>query len=249
MVATERGYQAPAPAVRQPGPAGRLIGFVLGFVFWVGLGLVGNILFEWVGMGFLWPQEGVAHSRAALERELRYVTEDFRRGLLIERPGALATQLAARARRAVYQTARGEALLDYLEQRAARNAEDGAHQRRMRELLVQVRNHVEAAVIATEVYLVRMAVLIAALPLFLLAGLVGLTDGLVQRDLRKFGGGRERGQVYHLARGVVAPALTLPWVIYLAWPAEIHPNLVLLPFAALFGCVVAITSGSYKKYL
>jgi hypothetical protein len=50
---------------------------------------------------------------------------------------------------------------------------------------------------------------------YLLAGLVAVVDGLGQRDLRRFGGGREKGQVYHLARGMVFPAFTLPWILYL----------------------------------
>jgi hypothetical protein len=49
------------------------------------------------------------------------------------------------------------------------------------------------------VYAIRLAVMVSALPVFLLAGLVAVVDGLGQRDLRRFGGGREKGQVYHLA--------------------------------------------------
>jgi len=58
-------------------------------------------------------------------------------------------------------------------------------------------DYLQAAVAATEVYAIRLAVMVSALPVFLLAGLVAVVDGLGQRDLRRFGGGREKGQVYH----------------------------------------------------
>ena len=59
----------------------------------------------------------------------------------------------------------------------------------------------------TQVFAVRMAVLTLAMPVFLLFGLVGVTDGLVQRDLRRWGGGRESSFVYHHAKRFIMPAV------------------------------------------
>jgi integrating conjugative element membrane protein (TIGR03747 family) len=83
---------------------------------------------------------------------------------------------------------------------------------------------------------------------FVVLGLVGLVEGMTERDIRRFSGGRERGQVYHLAKRGIAPALTLPWVIYLAWPTTIHPNLVILPFAFVFALALYVAASSFKKY-
>ena len=82
-----------------------------------------------------------------------------------------------------------------------------------------------------------------------LAGLVAVVDGLGQRDLRRFGGGREKGQVYHLARGMVFPAFTLPWILYLSWPTPVQPGHFILPFALVFGFALWIAASSFKKYL
>jgi integrating conjugative element membrane protein (TIGR03747 family) len=94
-----------------------------------------------------------------------------------------------------------------------------------------------------------VAVLILALPTFGLLGLVGIVDGMVQRDLRRWGGGREHGQVYHLAKRGIEPSLALPWIIYLAWSTMVHPNAAIVPFAVLFAFVLMVSAATFKKYL
>ncbi|NMG04534.1 TIGR03747 family integrating conjugative element membrane protein, partial [Azoarcus taiwanensis] len=106
-----------------------------------------------------------------------------------------------------------------------------------------------AAAFTTLTFLVRLLVLVLTLPLFLLAAFVGLVDGLVRRDIRRFGAGRESGFVYHRAKAALMPLAVLPWVIYLALPVSLHPLLVLLPGAMLLGLAVNITASSFKKYL
>lgn len=63
--------------------------------------------------------------------------------------------------------------------------------------------------------LVLVLVLVLVLPLFIMAAFVGFVDGLVRRDVRKFGaGGRESGFIYHHAKALLMPQAVLPWVIY-----------------------------------
>ena len=81
------------------------------------------------------------------------------------------------------------------------------------------------------------------------AAFVGLIDGLVRRDVRRFGAGRESGFVYHRAKASLMPLAVLPWVTYLALPISVHPLVILLPSAALLGLAVSLTAGSFKKYL
>ncbi|MFW4526429.1 TIGR03747 family integrating conjugative element membrane protein, partial [Pseudomonas aeruginosa] len=86
-------------------------------------------------------------------------------------------------------------------------------------------------------------------PLFLMAAFTGLVDGLVRRDLRKFGAGRESSYLYHKARGSIIPLAVVPWTLYLAIPISINPLLILLPCATLLGVAVCITASTFKKYL
>ena len=98
-------------------------------------------------------------------------------------------------------------------------------------------------------FCVRMVILTMTIPLFLLAGFTGLVDGLVRRDLRKFGSGRESSYLYHKARGAIIPLMIVPWTVYLAMPLSVSPFLILGPCAVLLGMSVYITVSSFKKYL
>ena len=81
------------------------------------------------------------------------------------------------------------------------------------------------------------------------ATFVGLVDGLVRRDIRRFGAGRESGFIYHRARASLIPLAVLPWVTYLTLPVSVNPLLILLPSAVLLGVAVCIAAATFKKYL
>jgi integrating conjugative element membrane protein (TIGR03747 family) len=101
----------------------------------------------------------------------------------------------------------------------------------------------------TQVFSVRLAILALAMGGGGGGSLVALVDGLVQRDLRRWGGGRESSFVYHYEKKAALPLVVLAWVIYLALPFSLHPTFVVLPFAALFALTVAVTASTFKKYL
>jgi integrating conjugative element membrane protein (TIGR03747 family) len=96
---------------------------------------------------------------------------------------------------------------------------------------------------------VRLTILVLATPLFLLATFTGFIDGLMRRDLRKFGAGRESSFVYHRAKRAVIPLLIVPWIIYLSLPFSLNPMAIFLPCAMVLGATMAITSSTFKKYL
>ncbi|MDR0717908.1 MAG: TIGR03747 family integrating conjugative element membrane protein, partial [Azoarcus sp.] len=106
-----------------------------------------------------------------------------------------------------------------------------------------------ASAFVTLVFLVRLIVLTLTVPLFLLAVLIGLVDGLARRDIRKMSAGRESGYLYHRAKASLFPLLTLPWTLYLALPVSLHPLWILLPAAVLLCLAVDLMAGSFKKYL
>ena len=89
----------------------------------------------------------------------------------------------------------------------------------------------------------------APMPIFLLFSLVALVDGLVQRDLRRWGRGRENSFVYHYAKKAALPLVVIIWVVYLALPFSLHPSFIVLSFAAMFVLTVAVTASTFKRYL
>ena len=65
------------------------------------------------------------------------------------------------------------------------------------QVYVWAESYLIAAAFTTLTFLVRLLVLVLTLPLILTAAFVGLIDGLVRRDVRRFGAGRESGFIYH----------------------------------------------------
>ena len=95
----------------------------------------------------------------------------------------------------------------------------------------------------------HVAVLVLAMPVLGICCVVALIEGLVRRDLRRWGGGRESGFIYHWAKRVALPIAVGVWLIYLMVPVSIHPSFVILPFAALLGLATSAAASTFKKYL
>ncbi|EIV7688723.1 TIGR03747 family integrating conjugative element membrane protein [Salmonella enterica] len=101
----------------------------------------------------------------------------------------------------------------------------------------------------TLTFLLRLAILLQALPLFALIIVVGLIDGLVRRDLRRFGAGHESGFVYHHARRMIYSSLAAAGLIWLALPVFLRPEYMLEPSIVIIGLTVSAAVGTFKKYL
>lgn len=109
--------------------------------------------------------------------------------------------------------------------------------------------YVVAVVNTINVFLLRVFVMLFSMPVYLVFGVIGLTRGLVGRELRKWGGGHESASMFHLFMDLITLGFFGSWVIYLSWPFSLNPNVVVLPFAILFGLFVMATAHRYKKYL
>ena len=210
-----------------------------------------SIAIECVGMHFLWPEQGWHHAQNMLHKELDQLSAHFTRSALVQEPGRTAHHLVEQGYEWLFVKS---GFLDWMRD-AATQARAGSHQtaKDFRYYIGQTYVHVESDLIAAAytalVFLVRLLVLCLTLPLLLMAAFVGLVDGLVRRDVRRFGAGRESGFIYHRAKATLMPLAVLPWVTYLALPISVHPLFILLPCAALLGLATDIAAGSFKKYL
>lgn len=214
---------------------------------WLVAALLFSILVEWAGMLFWWKDEGPLHSRTMLQQELDYLNENFRRSIVSSNPARFARDFADNSYHYLFEWTRFVDFIRWLQQPP--RPKESAILTLLRSLYARIGDYVVAAMTVTQVFAVRMAVLALAMPLFVLFGLVALVDGLVQRDVRRWAGGRESSFVYHHAKKVIFPAVVLAWVVYLGIPISMHPNYVILPFATLFALAMAIAAGSFKKYL
>jgi integrating conjugative element membrane protein (TIGR03747 family) len=114
--------------------------------------------------------------------------------------------------------------------------------------LIQVaREYLMASMYVTLVFLMRVTILVLSVPLFILVALVGIVDGMVRRDLRRYGAGYESSFLYHHAKRFVKPAVYIPCILYLSAPFSVYPNLLLLPAALLMGLAISVTMGSLRN--
>ncbi|EUL90975.1 TPA: DUF4400 domain-containing protein [Enterobacter hormaechei subsp. steigerwaltii] len=98
-------------------------------------------------------------------------------------------------------------------------------------------------------FMLRLTWLIATFPLLCLCVLIGLTEGLVRRDLRRFGSGLESVFLHRYVIKSGSSVATTLWVFYLAKPLFLPAMLVLLPAALWFGVTVWMVASSFKRWL
>ncbi|CAI1233071.1 TIGR03747 family integrating conjugative element membrane protein [Serratia ficaria] len=209
------------------------------------------IVIECVGMHLFWPEQGWQHAQGMLNYEQAQLSGHFTRSALVQEPGRTAQWLVEQVYEWIFVKT---GLLEWM--RNAANQASAPSQSTTRDFryyisqaYVWIESYLIAAAFTTLVFIVRLLVLVLTLPLFLMAAFVGLVDGLVRRDIRRFGAGRESGFIYHRAKASLMPLAVLPWVIYLALPLSVSPLLILLPSAVLLGLATDIAAGSFKKYL
>lgn len=209
--------------------------------------LVLAIVMEWMGMLFFWSDQSSHHAERMLNYELNQLSSDFKRSIVMEAPVQPARRLIAWTyERVVIRSG----LRDWMVSPRNPIEDRGRGLQRLLKLSYgYVESYVVAAGYTALTFLVRLVVLCLTLPLFLTAVLIGLIDGLVRRDLRRFGAGRESGFLYHRARTLILPLAVLPGVVYLAVPASVHPLCILMPAAALLSISINVTVGSFKKYV
>ncbi|UQI28519.1 TIGR03747 family integrating conjugative element membrane protein [Pseudomonas bijieensis] len=210
-----------------------------------------NIVIECVGMYVLWPEEGWRHSHRMFEYELVQLSSDFKRSALVQEPGRSAQKIVQIVYDEVLVNTGITRVLISTSQRVqhTRTAEFRSPRDYVGVLYSHLENNLIAAAFSVLIFIIRLLVLCLSAPLFFVAAFIGLIDGLVQRDIRRFGAGRESGYVYHRAKACVMPLLTLPWIIYLALPVSMNAAVILLPCAVLLGGVISLTASRFKKYL
>lgn len=105
------------------------------------------------------------------------------------------------------------------------------------------------ASLITQVMLIKLMILLAAIPLFALATTAGLVDGLNQRAIRTASLGRESSYVFHQMNRYFKRGMLLLLALWLAIPISITPALMFVPVSILLSLMVSITASRFKKYL
>lgn len=266
-----RAAARPGPVrARTRGPVTMLLEAAFTLFFVALLAWFLGFLIEIAGSATIWRSEGaVAHSQRMVEQDLSYIVA-APRSLFVEDTAAFADKLVGWIARpyiaaglvAMYEqrhnkdAARAPAGPGRQQQaRKDRNKRPGAALKggMARATQSTLSSFSKWAVVSMHVaqdVALRLSVALFALPAFLLACLVGLVDGLVRRDLRRWRGGRESSFVYHHAKRYTGWALTGGFAIYLTWPVGgFNPAYMVLVFAVLVATTLSTTVAAFKKYV
>lgn len=218
------------PVRKDPGLIGSIIGTLLLLLFL-------SIIVEWGCMTWVWTETGAEHAKAVMYEEFGWFSSEFQKSLIYSKPVAFAEDSIRFLHEWLLLKTGIQAWLN--------NPGTGLG----RDLYYYAGAYIEAMFYVIIVFVIRLFIIILTSPLFFLAGFVGFVDGLVQRDLRKFGVGRESAFKYHHAKKSLTPIMLLAWILYLSIPFSIHPNFILIPAAVLFGLMIRMTASNFKKYL
>ncbi|AHK18382.1 MULTISPECIES: TIGR03747 family integrating conjugative element membrane protein [Yersinia pseudotuberculosis complex] len=208
-----------------------------------------SLLIEYIGITFFWASEGAEHSRQVMLTESAYLSEGFTRSLLMSEPATLIGYWIQQAYQWLFVDS---GFIRWINEGRQVNTPEEALQalNLFGSWLARVLwEYLQATVYITVIFSIRVAILVLSIPLFIMVCANGVVDGLVRRDLRRYGAGYESSFIYHHAKRFVKPAMYGPCMLYLSWPTAVWPNLLLLPAAVALGVVVSVVVGAFKKYL
>lgn len=243
MRASYRPGVAAEPVFRRPWSLAGLMDQAMAFVTVTLVGWLISILLEWGGMALGgWDAPGAQHSEQLLKTELTWLREDF----TAPEAAVRVVDYAYLGARLLYHWSGLEGLMRWIvsDQPSWLKGFD-----LMRAWLLFLGDYLLAAAYVTQLVGARLAVVVLSFSGFTAAGLIGLIDGLVQRDLRRFGGGLESGFLYHHLKKMIRPMISVPILLYLASPWSVHPTVVFVPPMIAFGYFVQRSVSKFKKYL
>ncbi|ORM84295.1 integrating conjugative element membrane protein [Pantoea deleyi] len=205
---------------------------------------------EYACITFLWPDEGATHSYQVMVAESHWLSEGYTRSLLMNTPVETITRWVQVAWHWLFvDSGISHWLASFRETGPTGNGLIPSLNGFGASLISWLEEYLQATLWVTLVFFIRVMILFLSIPLFGLVIITGIVEGLVRRDLRRYGAGYESSFVYHHAKRFIRPALYGPCMLYLAWPTAVWPNLFLLPSALLAGGILAVVTASFKKYL
>lgn len=204
-----------------------------------------SLILEYIGLVFWWPEEGWQHSQRMFQQELSWLSNDFKQSLLMSSPGHFISLVIEQ----VFDWVMIKTGLLELTQTAQIKAQGKGSSAFIASIYVVAEDFILASVFIVMTFIIRFSILVLSIPLFIMAALTAIVDGLIRRDIRKFGAGRESSFIYHRAKKLIVPMIVAPWFLYLSAPIAVYPQLILIPCAISLGIAILVTITTFKKYL
>jgi integrating conjugative element membrane protein (TIGR03747 family) len=196
---------------------------------------------DWVFVFRVWPND--------LARLQAILSEDLARTARLGNEYYDVTQFAMRTANVLYEGIFGITGIHDMGSRFADASALSIPDTIMRNTYVSNYQAIQVAMIGTQLFGVRLAVLLAVSPLLVLSYAAAMTDGLVQRAIRRAGGGNESANIYHRAKYFLVALMASISTLCLLLPVSIDLHWILLPGATLLVLLARYQWTYYKKHL
>ena len=212
---------------------------------WAAAVLVGLLVAAWCVDGVfvfhVWP-EGVEHLRAIL-------AEDLARVAKLGGDNPLLSEVAIGTANALYTVLFEVTGIHEMGMRFAEGEALSIPDTITRSAYLAHREGIEVAMVGTQLFGVRIALLGSSVPLLALVYLAALVDGLVQRVIRRSSGGRESSSLYHRAKYLQILMVAGALALVLLLPISVDPRWAGLPATVLIALAARVQGNFYKKHL
>ena len=198
-------------------------------------------IIDWIFVFQVWP-DGVARLRSILTEDLALVAQI---GYSHGRP----THVAERTANFLYALLFEATGIHSMGARFAEASALSIPDTIVRSIYLGNFDVIQVAMIGTQIFGVRLAMLAMATPLLALVYCVAVTDGLVQRAVRRVSGGRESANLYHRAKHLQVVLLVISAALELLLPASIDPRFIWVPGALVAAILAHVQCAYYKKHL
>lgn len=196
---------------------------------------------DWIFVFKIWPS-GLGRLQAIL-------TEDLVRTARLGDRYYDVTQFAMRTSNVLYEGIFGFTGIHDMGTRFADGAALSIPDTIVRNTYVANYQAIQVAMIGTQLFGIRLAMLISFWPLLVLAYGAATADGLIQRSIRRAGGGNESANIYHRAKHLQIVLMSLLSALCLLLPVSIDFHGILLPGTLIFALLARCQWAYYKKHL
>lgn len=185
----------------------------------------------------LWSPDGTQHLQSVLTKEIT----------LLDLDGS-DNQFLAHVIKSFYDIAFVSSGIDGM-LRSTNSLPTDKNQQTAIDFANTLRPTIEASMIGLQIFALRTGVLLLSLPFLVIVLLAAISDGFIGWYLRRTGGERESGFIYHRAKRGLAWAFVFLWLIYLVPPVPMNPIYIIPPFLLVVGIATRLHVTFFKKFL
>ena len=237
MASTNKQIDRTASGKRSPFllPLAWLYSTIKYFFIAVGVG----IIVEWVGMTAWWP---IDHAEQTFNAEMAFQNENYTTSITGKSP----FELSVVTTNYVHSMVTDNAMIGYLKG-LAQNRPNNRALGVFSDTLYQLSAYFEAALFTVLTITMRATIVVLSLGLIAIVWLLSSLDGLVERELRFYGGDAEHSRIVHLAKEWVPRFAKIAPILYLGWPAQANPVYFFIPAMLALGFTNYIFFANYQK--